>query len=139
MSTDEMKERIQEVRKRAVMKYQNVLPGEPITEPCPGCGCAPFAAARQDVDALIAEIERQTAEVAELRDIVDALADTGKCHYDHHGYCQEHLWFKSDVECPHARAQRLWDVNGNELPAVTDLAQHGKKGGGGGWLTIAKS
>lgn len=69
-----------------------------------------------NVSALIAEVERQAGEIAELRDIVDALADTGKCHYDHHGYCQEHLWFKSDVECPHARAQKLWDMDGNELP-----------------------
>jgi hypothetical protein len=75
-----------------------------------------------ECNAFAAEVERQAAEIAELRDIVDALADTGKCHYDHHGYCQEHLWFKSDVECPHARAQRLWDADGNELPILTDLA-----------------
>lgn len=53
-----------------------------------------------------------TVTTDELLGLINDLADMGRCHYDHHGYCQEHGWFKADIECPHARAQRLWDMHG---------------------------
>ncbi len=50
-----------------------------------------------------------------LFDLVSDLADMGKCWYDHHGYCQEHGWLDSGI-CPHARAQSLFDAEGNPKP-----------------------
>ena len=61
--------------------------------------------------------------VDELFDLISDLTDMGDCYYDHHGYCQEHGWFMSGSECPHARARKLWDERGNlaveVLEAVT--------------------
>lgn len=64
---------------------------------------------------LLEEVERLTKDAAYLRDLIDDLTDMAKCHYDHNGHCQEHAWFKSDVKCPHARAQQLWDRDGKEI------------------------
>lgn len=50
-----------------------------------------------------------------LLNLVSDLADMGKCWYDHHGYCQEHVWLQSGP-CPHARAQSLFDADGNPKP-----------------------
>lgn len=69
------------------------------------------------------KVDEMAEEIAvttdELLDLVNDLADTGRCHYDHHGYCQEHGWFKSEVECPHARAGKIWDSNGNLKVTIT--------------------
>lgn len=67
-----------------------------------------------------------TISVSKLLDLVNDLADAGRCHYDHHGYCQEHGWFKTDIECPHARAQRLWDMNGKPQVDVKERQRGGE-------------
>ncbi len=52
--------------------------------------------------ARISTLEALTDQLAEL---VDALRDTtGECDFDHHGYCQAHMWFAVDKRCPHPRA-----------------------------------
>lgn len=35
------------------------------------------------------------------------LTDPDDCTYDHHGYCQAHMWFQVDPPCPHARAKQI--------------------------------
>lgn len=69
---------------------------------------AEFAAhARQDVPALVARVRELEEENQKLRALVGDLADDGTCWYDHHGYCQEHGWFATDPQCPHARARQI--------------------------------
>jgi hypothetical protein len=40
-------------------------------------------------------------------ELISDLTSEGDCWYDHHGYCQEHMWFYDDVVCPHKRAKEL--------------------------------
>lgn len=49
-------------------------------------------------------MERKHAELIEL---IDALRDPEPCHFDHHGYCQEHSYLWTDPPCPHGRAAKL--------------------------------
>lgn len=56
-------------------------------------------------------IDNQKIRIAQLEILCDQLAelvkdlyDDGECDLDHHGYCQAHLWFNSDSDCPHPRA-----------------------------------
>ena len=42
-----------------------------------------------------------------LYQVIDDLTDPDDCWYDHHGYCQAHMWFETDPVCPHARAKEL--------------------------------
>lgn len=46
-------------------------------------------------------------ENQQLRALVADLADPDPCHYDHHGYCQAHMWFDTHPVCPHARARPI--------------------------------
>lgn len=41
--------------------------------------------------------------------ILGDIFDPDECSYDHHGYCQAHGWFDSDIPCPHKRAKELLD------------------------------
>lgn len=56
------------------------------------------AHAREDIPALIAEVES-------LRAILADLVDPDSCWFDHHGYCQAHTWL-TEGECPHSRAKK---------------------------------
>lgn len=42
----------------------------------------------------------------ELYEIMYDLTDSGECRLDHHGYCQEHLWFSTE-KCPHALSRMV--------------------------------
>lgn len=56
----------------------------------------------------LSDIARREAEAqaATLLGVLEDLADMeGKCSFDHHGFCQEHSWFRTEPKCPHARAQ----------------------------------
>lgn len=58
--------------------------------------------------------------LAELIDLLEQLVDDGDCHYDPHGYCQEHLWFYTDEVCPHKRATELLiAIGNNEFTLIT--------------------
>lgn len=41
--------------------------------------------------------------------------DELECRLDHHGYCQEHLWFYIDPPCPVKRAKELFEELGREI------------------------
>lgn len=58
-------------------------------------------------DRIATALEAQAAEIARLKDIVEALTDDDPCYYDHHGYCQAHGWMAVSPACPHARARAL--------------------------------
>lgn len=45
---------------------------------------------------------------SEALDILRDMHDEEPCHFDHHGYCQEHTWLTSSAPCPHGRAQKLF-------------------------------
>lgn len=66
---------------------------------------------------LLDEVSQWLGEMGgqDLLDLINDLADTSRCHYDHHGHCQEHAWY-SEGECPHARAQKLFP------PAISSYA-----------------
>lgn len=58
-----------------------------------------------------------TPDATEAVDILRDLYDEDEpCRFDHHGYCQEHLWFVAPTEdignpravCPHARAKAFF-------------------------------
>jgi hypothetical protein len=42
-----------------------------------------------------------------ILDLLADLVDPNKCHFDHHGYCQEHAWMTKHPACPHQRAKDL--------------------------------
>jgi len=46
-------------------------------------------------------------ENAELRFLIADFSDANDCHYDHHGFCQAHNWFRVTPRCPHARAKEV--------------------------------
>lgn len=48
------------------------------------------------------------ARFTEAIDILDCLRDDNPCHFDHHGYCQEHAWL-TEGRCPQARLKDLYD------------------------------
>lgn len=52
--------------------------------------------------ARIAELE---AENDRLRGLVKDFVSPCECDFDHHGYCQMHVWFETNPTCPHARAK----------------------------------
>lgn len=54
------------------------------------------------VMARIAELE---AENDRLRGLVKDFVSPCECDFDHHGYCQMHVWFETNPTCPHARAK----------------------------------
>lgn len=58
----EQQQRIEQIRERSQAKYQNTKLGDPLDEPCPGCGCVTFAAARKDVDFLLSIVKEQEAD-----------------------------------------------------------------------------
>lgn len=60
--------RLEEIRARAAAKYQDLPFGEPLNEPCPGCGCVSFAAARYDVDTLLQLLDARPAVGEDSRD-----------------------------------------------------------------------
>lgn len=47
-----------------------------------------------------------------LLDLAEAMRDAlgGECNYDHHGYCQEHVWLQTEPVCPHKRASEALAV-----------------------------
>ena len=47
------------------------------------------------------------ATKAEMLQIIDDLVSSEDCWFDHHGYCQAHMWFETEPVCPHARAKEL--------------------------------
>ena len=57
---------IAEIQNRAQEKYGNIRLGDPLEEPCPGCGCVTFAAARKDVNTLLAIISSRDADIKEV-------------------------------------------------------------------------
>lgn len=59
--TEEERERVTQIRERVVAKYQNVPSGVSMME-CPGCGCAAFAATRDDIDFLLSLLDSQAAK-----------------------------------------------------------------------------
>ncbi len=42
-----------------------------------------------------------------LVELLRDLTDPGECSFDHHGYCQEHVWLTDERPCPHGRAKKL--------------------------------
>ena len=42
-----------------------------------------------------------------LRTLIEELVGDEDCEFDHHGYCQSHLWFAEEAECPHVRGRKL--------------------------------
>ena len=40
------------------------------------------------------------------RQLLVDLVDTDDCQFDHHGYCQAHVWL-DERPCPHARAKTI--------------------------------
>ena len=56
---------------------------------------------------MCAELQRVTAERDELRAQLRATGfDPEPCRFDHHGYCQEHNWFRREP-CPTGILQQL--------------------------------
>jgi len=53
-----------------------------------------------------AELIAARARIDVLWNLVDELRDESPCHYDHHGYCQEHCLH--DAPCPHSRANAMF-------------------------------
>lgn len=56
-------------------------------------------------EALVRVTKEHAAALDAVADILRDLTDPGECSFDHHGYCQEHVWLQ-DGECPNARAKR---------------------------------
>lgn len=48
-------------------------------------------------------------------DIIFSIVSDEPCRHDHHGYCQEHSWFRSNGTCPHKVAQDWLKTNRPEL------------------------
>lgn len=59
------------------------------------------------LDTLTARVRELEEENTRLRVLVDDFTDPDPCHYDHHGYCQAHMWFATEPRCPHARARDI--------------------------------
>jgi hypothetical protein len=47
-------------------------------------------------------------EIIKLKQIIFDLTDgEDGCYHDHHGYCQAHAWFDTEVPCPYKRASEI--------------------------------
>lgn len=52
----------------------------------------------------VEELEQQLAKAKQL---LTDLVDPTPCSLDHHGYCQEHLWFSSEGPCANKEAMEF--------------------------------
>lgn len=68
--------------------------GEPLTGP------------QKYVKGLAEDLLKQCEEVAELKLLIGQLASADPCRFDHHGYCQEHMW-AGKGECAHGKARKI--------------------------------
>lgn len=53
---------------------------------------------------------------AVIRELIRDLTDPDDCWFDHHGYCQAHMWL-NEGECPHTRAKRFLALVEDETTA----------------------
>ena len=56
----------------------------------------------------IADMVLALPEMQAIRQYIEDTVSTEECGYDHHGYCQAHMWFETDPACP----------EGNRGPAI---------------------
>lgn len=71
--------------------------------------------AQQDYDQAMGHLEGADRErewlmarVEVLTELVRDLTDPDDCWFDHHGDCQAHAWFDTNIRpCPHGRAKEL--------------------------------
>jgi hypothetical protein len=61
----------------------------------------------KDIEALRDILNQQAQELEIAREVIQDLVDEEYCSYDHHGYCQTHAWFSTDIECPHKRGRKF--------------------------------
>jgi hypothetical protein len=60
------------------------------------------------LDSEEAEVNEVTMTLPEeIRLLLFDLTAEDDCDYDHHGYCQAHMWFEDDVVCPVKRAKEI--------------------------------
>jgi chaperonin cofactor prefoldin len=60
---------------------------------------------------LITTLADKDKRLAEAVGLVEELHHEEDCSYDHHGYCQEHLWFHLDEVCPDKRSKQFLTAN----------------------------
>ncbi len=46
-------------------------------------------------------------EAWRLTQLLTDLIQEDPCDFDHHGYCQAHIWFRTDPSCPQSRAKEI--------------------------------